>query len=203
MTPNLAQAPYDETQAAFHHLWDSGGGLTMRVDSELENATILDLRGTAIRFGELYARRPTLVVFVRHFGCIFCRERYTDLSACAALLDAHGMNAVVIGNGTVPMAEAFGDTVGSDIPLYTDPSRAVFKLAGMKRMFGLNLATIGHGLRSWKAGHRQTAVAGDVWQQGGCLVIDTNGDILAAQHDASAGDHIDFEALITQATLAA
>ena len=174
-----------------------------RIDSELAAATILDLEGNTVRFGDLYSESTTLVVFVRHFGCIFCRERYTDLAACADLLAARGMAAVVIGNGTVPMAEAFAEKVGEGIPLYTDPSRSVFKLAGMKRMFGLNLATISHGLRSWRSGHRQTAVAGDVWQQGGCLLIDTDGDILAAEHDSSAGEHIDFKSLIIDAIQAA
>ena len=166
------------------------------VDSDLATATILDTAGQAVPFSHLYAERPTLVVFVRHFGCIFCRERFADLAAAMPMMDDRGIGAVAIGNGTPLMAEAFAQTLKVDIPIYTDPSREIFTKADMKRNFGLGFATIKQGLRSWKAGHRQGAVAGDPWQQGGCLLIDREGQILAAERDQRAGDLIDFQATI-------
>ena len=70
------------------------------VDSDLATATILDTAGQAVPFSHLYAERPTLVVFVRHFGCIFCRERFADLAAAMPMMDDRGIGAVAIGNGT-------------------------------------------------------------------------------------------------------
>ncbi len=170
-----------------------------RIDADLSAATVLTKGGDPMPFGQLYAARPTLIVFVRHFGCIFCRERLADLASALPLLQEKGMGAVAIGNGTPLMAEAFSDTLKVDIPIYTDPSREVFKKAQMKRNFGLGFATIKQGLRSWKAGHRQGAVAGDPWQQGGCMLINPQGEILAAERDHRAGDIIDFQATIRHA----
>ena len=170
-----------------------------RIDAHLADATILNTVGDALPFSNLYAEQTTLVVFVRHFGCIFCRERLADLAEALPLLEAHGMGAVAIGNGTPLMAEAFSETLKVDIPIYTDPSRDIFKKAEMKRNFGLGFATIKQGLRSWKAGHRQGAVAGDPWQQGGCLLIRPDGLILAAERDHRAGDIIDFQTTVRQA----
>lgn len=39
-----------------------------RVTHELENATILDTAGASQRLGDLWGERPTVLVFLRHFG---------------------------------------------------------------------------------------------------------------------------------------
>ena len=46
-------------------------------------------------------------------------------------------------------------------------------------------------MRAYKAGHRQTATAGDVFQLGGVLVIHPEGRLLFRQVSTSAGDHAD------------
>ena len=173
------------------------------IETALAEATVLTIDGEAVTFKSLYQDRRTMVVFVRHFGCIFCRERLAELAACLPRLEAEGMRAVVIGNGTPLMAQAFSETLNVQLALYTDPSRTVFKLAQMKRNFGLGFSTISRGIRSWKAGHRQGAVAGDPWQQGGCLVIDPDGRVLAAERDRDAGNLIDFDAVVARSLQAA
>ena len=135
------------------------------VDSDLATATLLDTTGEAVPLSHLYAERPTLVVFVRHFGCIFAESAWQIVGRNAD--DGRRGIGLSPSNGTPLMAEAFAQTLKVDIPIYTDPSREIFKKAGMKRNFGLGFATIKQGLRSWKAGHRQGAVAGDPGSRAG------------------------------------
>ena len=66
----------------------------------------------------------------------------------------------------------------------------------MKRNFGLGPRSILNAARSWKDGYRQGAVAGDVWQQGGAMVVQTDAQVVWHQPDTEAGDVIDFEAIV-------
>ena len=48
-----------------------------------------------------------------------------------------------------------------------------------------------------KKGHRQGKTQGDPLQQGGVCVIDTNGAVLFAHRDQTAGDHLNVETLLS------
>jgi len=167
----------------------------MYIDPVLEATSVFDLEGNAVPFSTLYAKGPTMVVFVRHFGCIFCRERIQDLSGCIKQLNENGYDAVVIGNGTPLMAQAFAEELKVTVPMYTDPERTTYELAGMKRALGLTPGSLRDVLRSLRAGARQGAVAGDLWQQGGVMTVASDGAILDRQIDRGAGDYINLLAL--------
>ena len=169
-----------------------------KVSEALKAATVLDNSGQTVSFGSLHRGQTTLIVFVRHFGCIFCRERISELTAAIDELKTLGIKSVIVGNGTPYMAEAFVQSLDLEVPLFTDPSRKTYALAGMQRNFGLGLKTVSQALRSWRSGYRQGAVAGDVWQQGGILLIDEHDHVLEAHHDEGAGDYIDLKALIAR-----
>ena len=38
-------------------------------------ATVLDTDGSAVPLAREWADRPVVVVWLRHFGCVFCREQ--------------------------------------------------------------------------------------------------------------------------------
>ena len=171
-----------------------------RISDDLASATVLSADGTVVPFCSLYTARRTVVVFVRHFGCIFCRERIAGLTDAIGNLRQIGVDAVVIGNGTPLMAADFAETLDLELPLFTDPSRRTYALAGMKRNFGLNLNSVGHALRSMRGGHRQGAVAGDPWQQGGLIVVDPDGTVIEHHQDRDAGTYIDLNALTERLT---
>ena len=101
-----------------------------------------------------------------------------------------GAELVVIGNGLPEMARAFSEDVGLTTPLYTDPTRRSYALAGLKRgvLATFSLRGVAHAARAMKKGFRQSATRGDALQQGGVLVIDRGGRILYAHRDNEAGD---------------
>ena len=176
--------------------------LTMtQISSELAQCTLSTIDQQKVTFATLYQDHPTLIFFVRHFGCIFCRERVASLTQALPLLESHHLKAVVIGNGTPHMAQAFVDELKLPFPVYTDQQGDAYTLAGMQRMFGLNLASVKHAWRSYKAGNRQGKIAGNIWQQGGVMPITENGNILEVLADQSAGDYIDIEALVNRVVI--
>lgn len=129
---------------------------------------------------------------------MFCREAVASLSALEGEIAARGGTLVFVGNGTPLMAQAFVEQFQVTAPLYTDPSRAAFKAAGLTRAFGLNLSSVARGRRAMASGHRQGKVQGDPWQQGGVLVLDGDGVERYRQNTDEAG-----EALLLPPVLAA
>lgn len=113
-----------------------------------------------------------------------------------AILDT-GAHLVVIGNGTPEMAQDFVEQFHVRVPVYTDPQRESYRRAGMKRSMGLGLRTPRQARRAMAAGHRQGKVAGDPWQQGGVLVVDSGGTLLWRHVNRDAGDHASIPRLMS------
>ena len=38
-------------------------------------ATVLDTAGERVRLADQWADHPAVIVWLRHFGCVFCREQ--------------------------------------------------------------------------------------------------------------------------------
>ena len=166
------------------------------ISPELAQCTLKTIEDQSILFSSLYQDQPTLIFFVRHFGCIFCRERVESLKETLPLLDTHHLKAVVIGNGTAYMAQHFVDELQLPFEVYTNREAQAYHLAGMQRNFGLNVTSIKHAWRSYRGGNRQSGIKGDPWQQGGVIVVNTEGQVIETQQDQNAGDYIDIPALI-------
>jgi len=99
----------------------------------------------------------------------------------------------VIGNGTPVMARDFAEQFEVGVPLYTDPSRKSYELAGWRRPMGSAVLGMGTMLkasaRAMKGGFRQGKTRGDAFQIGGVLVVEPNGSVIFEHADKVAGDH--------------
>jgi peroxiredoxin len=51
---------------------------------------------TGETLGEMADQRPILLVFLRHFGCSFCREAISDISKRKNNLEAEGVKVVMV-----------------------------------------------------------------------------------------------------------
>ena len=80
----------------------------------LESITLKNHRGHDIALGTLWRERPVVALFVRHFGCVFCREQLADAELHHARIRAHGAQLVVVGNGSVEQARDFVDETGTE-----------------------------------------------------------------------------------------
>jgi hypothetical protein len=95
-------------------------------------------------------------------------------------IHAAGAELYVIGNGSPSFIEGFREETKWTGPIYTDPSLAVYKAAELKRGVTktLNPFALGGTVKAFMAGNRQGRTQGDAWQQGGALVIGTDGSVL-------------------------
>lgn len=155
----------------------------------------LDAATTTLR---AFSKGPLVVVFVRHYGCLFCRERAAEVRAHRAAIEQRGARIVFVGNGLPAMAREFAAQHADGLPVLSDPTTKAFAVAGMRRGLGtvLRPSMLKNAWRAFRSGHRQTKVQGDPWQQGGALVLGKDGVVLHAQRDCAAGDAIDWARVV-------
>jgi NAD(P)-dependent dehydrogenase (short-subunit alcohol dehydrogenase family) len=119
------------------------------------------------------------------------RDRIDDIRALGAEL-------VLIGSGAPHFAAAFREDFELDCPVLVDESLEVYSIAGLERSTAAALSPrmALSAVRALRAGHRQTAVQGDVWQLGGVLVIRAGGRVVYRHASTEAGDHAPIEEVL-------
>ena len=156
----------------------------------LEQITVLDPDGREIRLGELWAERTVVLVFVRHFGCLFCREQIAALRPLGERVRSLGAELVLIGHGTIEQAQAFRDEA-RPLAVFTDPTRQAYCAMNMRRgrRTVLTVGVLRRAIRAWRLGFRQSRVAGDPFQQGGVVIVAPTGPERYRFISREAGDH--------------
>lgn len=163
-----------------------------RVTEDVASSTVLDLQGAEHPLAELWRERTGVLVFLRHFGCVFCQQQAVEVHRERPQLLSKGAELHLIGNGETAHAQAFARVLGLTCPLWTDPSLVTFRALQMKRGFRVSLGSPSTWLatvRAIRQGLRQGRTQGDAWQLGGVLVVRAGGELVYRHTSAFAGDH--------------
>ena len=71
---------------------------------------------------------PVLLIFLRHFGCSFCRQAISDVAELRGELSARGVRPVFVHLGTPERAKPFFDYYGiGDVERVSDPDGTVYR----------------------------------------------------------------------------
>lgn len=71
---------------------------------------------------------PVLLVFLRHFGCSFCRHAISQVAKVSGELDARGVRPVFVHRGPPEIAKANFDYYGlNEVERVCDPEAAVYQ----------------------------------------------------------------------------
>lgn len=152
----------------------------------------LNLRARTLR--EELGAGATHVVFLRHFGCTFCRERVRDLRrAPGARDDLPPVLYVTLGSpdATRDFFAEF-DTAARAV---ADPQKSLYAAFGLERGSGAQLlspAVFAAGLRALRKGNGIGVPVGDVFQLSGEFVV-RDGRIAWAHRAQHTGDHPDLD----------
>ncbi len=113
-----------------------------------------------------------------------------------------GGNVAIIGNGWPAMSQAFAEKLAlpldGSLPFLSDRKGAAYALVGMKRGVWRTLNPLAalNWIRANLKGFRQGRTKGDPWQQGGALVVGTDGQVVYSYASARPGDHPKPAALV-------
>lgn len=178
----------------------SGANNAVRAGDDAPDSALTDISGNVVRLSDFWRDRPVVLVFLRHFGCPFCREQIARLRADYARFTELGAEIVCIGMGNYKVGKAFSILMTMPFPmLVSGDDNTVYNLyslgkAGLGQIF--SLSAFKRGLLAFKNGHRSAGAQGDVFQSPGVFVIDQGGKIVYAHHYRDIGDNPDNALLL-------
>ena len=171
-----------------------------RHGAELRDVVVQDPEGSEVRFGELWRDRPAVLVFLRHYGCVFCRAHAVQLHHARNRFEEAGARLAVIGQGTPEQAKEFRRAQSIDLPVYSDPERQAYEAAGAKvATFSelVNARTVARGIghtvtsriRQGSIAVHQGRLVDHPAQLGGVLVIAPDDSVRYAHLSEDASDN--------------
>ena len=99
--------------------------------------------------GEISTSQPVFLVFLRHFGCVFCKEALHDIAELRADITAKGLSLVFVHMAEPALAkEYFQEFKLSGVIHISNPDKKYY------RAFGLLKGTVSqlYGLSTWIRG---------------------------------------------------
>jgi hypothetical protein len=136
--------------------------------------------------------RVTLLVFLRHFGCVFCRETVADLREAARSPDYPAV--LFFFQGTPTEGRALLRRDWPEVRAVADPELVFYEAFGVDR--GSLLQMIGPsvfaaGLRARRKGFENGERTGDIYRMPGAFLVQVD-RVLWQHRYRHAGDHPDF-----------
>jgi hypothetical protein len=168
-----------------------------KLPSELLDSPVtgLNLAGATLR-DQLNPDGQTLLVFLRHFGCLFCREMVADLRDLSRAIPDYPP-IVFFYQGTPEEGAAFMRKLWAEARAIADLPKRFYNAFGLERgslgqMFGAPVWAC--GLRAALKGHFIGKPVGDPWTMPGLFLVEQ--ETITWQHDFKhAGDHPDWRAI--------
>ena len=156
-------------------------------------------RGTTL--GQLSDERPTLVVFVRHSGCAFCRETLHALATHRGEIGER-FHLAIVWMGDPMVARLLAERYGiDDIHRFVDASFRLHDAFEVPR--GSFYQVIGPPVW-WKGflaalvrGHGLGKISGDVFRMPAAFVVDQR-VVVSAFHAQFSSDSPDFAAIASE-----
>ena len=172
-----------------------------QIDLEITNAMVTNSREN---LNELSKQQPVFLVFLRHFGCVFCKEALHDLAEQKDNLQSNGIRLVFVHMSDNEVAEEYFIKYGlKGVSHISDPACQYYTA------FGITKGTFSqlYGLRTWirgfgakKAGFELEMAKnlGDSTQMPGIFVL-KDGELVDKFIHKNASERPDYNRLIQSA----
>jgi peroxiredoxin len=164
--------------------------------------TLHNISGEPVQLSSLWAQRPLLLAFTRHFGCTQCKEMLDELVAGRERIEKAGLSIAVIMQGTPEATAIFAKQFAPGLLCLSDPERKAYQAFGLERgdLFQtfLNPKIWSAISKSLKKGYRvETPPAGqDAMQMSGTFIISQQGRIELPYYYDHIADHPPLDLLL-------
>lgn len=144
--------------------------------------------------------KPVLLVFLRHFGCIFCRQALSDLSSRKGLINSQNIELIFVHMASPKIADQYFDEYGlNGVKHISSPDCKVYNDFGLSRGSFRQL----FGLKTWIRGYeaKKEGIEGSLTQIGDSLqmpgiFILSEGQVIDSYIHSVASDRPDYDKLI-------
>lgn len=155
--------------------------------------------GSQATLADLHQDHPIALVFLRHFGCVFCKYQVAQLKAAADL------PIYFVCMESAAEAAQFRASQGSPHRFISDPERRLYQMFGVKRGSPrqmINLRTIGRGIKATLSGSMQGKPTGDPMQLAAVIILDRGGHTSWSHFAKDASDVVDEKTIREQLDVA-
>lgn len=170
------------------------------VPEALARAIVQYEHGARKRVGEFWSDRGSFLVFLRHFACPGCSEQLAIVSPYLSELRREGTRVVLVATSAPNRIPSFAKRMHLDsglVEVVTDPSLETHKAANLVRSVAslINVRTVAEAVRLYAQGHfvSREEGDGDVYQQGGALLVDRDGNVLFQHSNRDMTDHFSMD----------
>jgi peroxiredoxin len=94
---------------------------------------LLNTTGETVQLSSLWAPRPLLLAFTRHFGCTQCKEMLDELVAGRQRIEEAGLGIAVVTQGTPELTAIFARQFAPGLLCLSDPKRTAYEAYGLER----------------------------------------------------------------------
>ncbi len=126
---------------------------------------------------EMALNKPVMLIFLRHFGCIFCKEALTDISMKREAIEAQGVDIVFVHMSVQEVAERYFNKFNlKGVTHVSDPECKFYTAFGLLRgnfsqLFGLRVWMRGFSVQVKGNLPEHSKALGDSFQMPGVFVI--------------------------------
>ena len=172
---------------------DTSGGAGERHVAELISE-VPSRRGATL--AELSRERPTLLIFLRHAGCTFCRRALADLRRERALIEREGVRLAIVHMSQPLKATLRLQQYGlQDVHRFSDPHCVFYRAfdvprGSLRQLLGPCVWWRGLLAGLWE-GHGLGRLDGDGFRMSGMFLL-SNGQIVASHRATTAADRPDY-----------
>jgi hypothetical protein len=138
--------------------------------------------------------RVTLLVFLRHFGCIFCREMVSGLRL-ASEANPNYPRVLFFTQSKATEGRAFLRRYWPGASAIADPKLELYDLFGVGRaglLQALGPSVIAARSRARRKGMANGPRSGDIWRMPGLFAVQQE-SVIWTYHPKHAADHPDFD----------
>ena len=165
---------------------------------------VVGVDGRTHSIGELISDRPSVLLFVRHFGCIGCSENVGLLAPRFGELDRLNVQVIMVGCGPAMFIDGFRERhhlLHSNAQVFTAPTLSSHDAAGLRYglMGGFGPKALWEMGRAFVNGHVSQGNQGDIRQHAGAVVVDGEGAVHLYHRNNTLGDHADGQAIVDAA----
>ncbi len=170
--------------------------MRLPLERELLDSLVSGVNVVPGTLADQLAEGETLLVFLRHFGCIFCRETVGELRRVSES-SPDFPRVIFFFQGTPLEGRAFMRRHWPEARAIADPDKQLYAAfgigrGGLREMFGPGVWSAARRARS--RGFRQGPRSGDLWMMPGLFLV-RDGAIVWAHEFEHAGDHPSFESI--------
>ena len=171
--------------------------LTMQIEQETIEQMVTNSGQT---ISELSFRNPILLVFLRHFGCTFCREALSDISKLRKDIESNGIEIIFVHMAEDEVANKYFARYKLDGSKHvSDPACRFYSAFGLVKGNFTQLFGLKSWIRGFQAGvldgHGVGNQLGDGFQMPGVFVIQ-NGEVINSFIHKFASDRPDYTKMV-------